>query len=207
MLIEHFSAERILRAGAIFDIEKLLWMNGVYIRQLSVDDLVERMHPFLEKDLPPEAGPVDKEYLRRLAPLIQERIRTLGGGIDRPGSAAEMTSYFFLDNVEPTPDQLLERLREPEAALNALHRTVQVLGEIEHFEHSILEGALRSAAQELGLSASRYFGMLRIAFTGRTASPPLFETMELLGKDRCLGRIHRAAGIVLSAGQAGPAQA
>ena len=192
MLVENFSAERIVRSGAIFDQEKLLWMNGVYIRQLGIDELADRMHPFLEKDLPQEARPVDRGYLMRLAPLLQERIKTLGGGLEEPGSAAEISSYFFLDNVDPTMEQLLKRVREPETAMSALDRTIEVLDGLPDYDHGSLEEALRATALELGLSASRYFSMLRIALTGRTASPPLFETMELLGKDRCLNRIRRA---------------
>ena len=196
MLVQSFSGERIVRSGAIFDQEKLLWMNGVYIRQLSVEELADKMAPYLENELPLGSKPLDKSYLVKLAPLLQERIKTLGGGLGTPGSVAETASYFFLDNVHPTKEQLLERVRDPETTVPALARTLEVLEDAGEFSHSVLEEALRATAAELSLSASRYFGMLRMAFTGRAASPPLFETMELLGKDCCMKRIRSASEIL-----------
>ncbi len=192
MLVESFSAERIVRSAAIFDIEKLQWMNGVYIRQMSTEELAEAMLPYLEKDLPRECTPVDRDYLLKLAPLLQERVRTLGGGLDSQGSVAEASIYFFIDDISASVEEILERVREPETAVNALNRTLDVLNQAGELTHDALEEELRAAASEMGLSASRYFGMLRMVLTGRTASPPLFETMEVLGKERCVRRIEGA---------------
>ena len=184
--------DRIVRSAAIFDMEKLLWMNGVYIRQMSTHELADAILPYLEKDLPRDSTPVDRDYLTKLAPLLQERVRTLGGGLDNPGSVAEAASYFFLDNVQPTEEEILERVREPEAAVTALRRTLEVLEEAGEMAHDSLEERYRAAAADMGLSASRYFGMLRVVLTGRTASPPLFETMEVLGRERCQRRVEGA---------------
>ena len=192
MLVQSFSVDRIVRSAAIFDMEKLLWMNGVYIRQMSTHELADAILPYLEKDLPRECTPVDRDYLTKLAPLLQERVRTLGGGLDSPGSVAETASYFFLDNVQPTEEEILERVREPEAAVTALRRTLEVLEEAGEMAHDSLEERYRAAAADMGLSASRYFGMLRVVLTGRTASPPLFQTMEVLGRERCQRRVEGA---------------
>ena len=192
MLVESFSAERIVRSAAIFDIEKLMWMNGVYIRQMPTGELADAVLPYLEKDLPRECLPVDRDYLLKLVPLLQERVRTLGGGLDSPGSVAEASSYFFLDNVHPSSEEVLDRVKDPEVATGALKRALDIVEEAEEFDHEGLEERFRSASAELGLSASRYFGMLRMVLTGRTASPPLFATMEALGREHCRTRLQRA---------------
>ena len=194
MLVHSFDADRIVRSAAIFDIEKLQWMNGLYIRQMSTEELADAVLPYLEKDLPGECTPVDRDYLLKLVPLLQERIRTLGGGLDNPGSVAEASSYFFLDNVNPSAEEILNRVREPETAVAALKRGLEIIEGAREFDHEVLEEWFRAAAAEMGLSASRYFGMLRMVLTGRTASPPLFATMEVLGKERCVRRIEGALG-------------
>ena len=185
MLMENFSLDRIGHSGAIFDKEKLLWMNGAYIRQLSQDDLAERMMPFLNRDLPAETGGVDMDYLRRIVPLAQERLKTLG-------DAAGLTSYFFQEDIDHDPGQLVQKGMDIGTTLAGLRRACEVLGALEPFDSHSLEEALRSTCDELELSGRQFFGVLRVAATGRTAAPPLFETLEVLGKERCLKRIESA---------------
>ena len=186
MLVEHFSLERIVKSGAIFDREKLLWMNGVYIRQLSQGDLAERMVPFLPVDGAETMGAVDRDYLLRMVPLVQERLKTLG-------DAPELTAYFFQDELSFDPALLVQKGKDADGTVRALRRTVDVLGGLKAFDARALEDTLRSTAAELGHSGGQYFGALRVATTGRTAAPPLFETMEVLGRERCLNRIQAAA--------------
>ena len=186
VLMEHFSLERTGKAGAIFDKEKLLWMNGVYIRQLSREELAERMMPFLKRDLPSGVDAVDKEYLQRIVLLVQERIKTLDETVER-------TAYFFHEEITYDPDLLIQKGMDADATLHALSRALEVLRDVKNFDAHSLEEILRSTGAELGLSVSRFFGALRVATTGRTAAPPLFETMEVLGRKRCLERIEVAA--------------
>ena len=109
------------------------------------------------------------------------------------GSVAEASSYFFMENVNPSVEEILDRVREPEAAVNALNHTLDVLYKTGELAHDTLEEELRKAAAEMGLSASRYFGHAAAwCSRGRKASPPLFETMEALGKERCVRRIDAA---------------
>ena len=185
MLVENFSIERIGKAGAIFDKEKLLWMNGVYIRELSVDELGERMLPFLERHYHREMGDIEKGTLPRIVPLVRERLKTLS---EAPGH----TAYFFEEEVVYEPGLLIQKGMDEGATLRALRRALEVLGGLSPFDARSLEEALRSAGTELGLSGRQFFGALRVATTGRTAAPPLFETMEVLGKGRCLERIEGA---------------
>ena len=185
VLEENFSLDRIGHAGAIFDQEKLLWMNGAYIRQLSQNDLTERMMPFLERDLPAEIGAVDMDYLRRIVPLSQERLKTLG-------DAAGLTSYFFEEDIDYDPGQLIQKGMDIATTLGGLRRAHEVLSALEPFDSHSIEETLRSTCAELEFSGRQFFGVLRVAVTGRTAAPPLFETLDVLGRVRCLKRIKSA---------------
>ena len=186
LLIEHFSLDRIGKAGAIFDRDKLLWMNGVYIRQLAEDQLAERMLPFLKRNLSGRSDGVDGAYVRGIASLLRERLKTLG-------ESADMSDYFFTEELVYDQELLVQKGMDRDSTLQALNRALDVLVGLEPFDAASLEEVLRSTGAGLGLSGRQYFGALRVATTGRAAAPPLFETMEVLGKERCLARIHSAA--------------
>jgi len=192
-LIANFSIERIGKTGAIFSQEKLGWMNGVYLRQLSVDELVEQAMPFLERGLPKKVKrPISQDYVRQIMPLIQERMRTLAEGV-------ELASFFFLERLDYDPALLLERGLSRARALTALETAKERLADLS-FEASSLEDVLRPLAAELELKTGELFGLLRVATTGRTAAPPLFETMAVLGKERCLKRIEAALEMLTDKG-------
>jgi len=183
-LVRNFSIERIAKTGAIFSQEKLAWMNGVYIRQLSVGDLVEQLMPFLERGLPKEVErPLSRDYVCQIVPLIQERMRTLKEGVD-------FAEFFFVDEMDYDTDLLGKGLAK-EVAMAALEAARGRL-EVTHFDALSLEGVLRPLAAELGLKTEQLFVLLRVATTGRSAAPPLFETLAVLGKERCLKRIDEA---------------
>jgi glutamyl-tRNA synthetase len=182
-LVENFSLERIGKTGAIFNRDKLDWMNGVYIRSLTVEDFTQRVLPFLENGLPPEVKrPLDIDYIRQIMPLIQERARTLA-------EVAELTEFFFSDALAYDSGLLIVKKMDRESALRALAASRQRLEPLERFDHESLEAVLRPLAEELHLKTGQLFGTLRVAVTGRTVAPPLFETMSVLGKKRCLERI------------------
>ncbi len=173
-LVRHFSLERVARNPAIFNPEKLTWMNGVYIRSLSIEELADRIKPFLEDAV----GPVDGQALLRIAPLIQERIKTLVEAVD-------MADFFFksgdLDYEVRTllGKKFAGKQQEATAALDAALSRIEVL---ENWDHDHLEDALRPLASELGYRAGDLFSLVRVAVTGKTATPPLFETMAVLGR-------------------------
>jgi glutamyl-tRNA synthetase len=180
-LVRDFSLERIAKTGAIFNIDKLNWMSGVYIRQLDAEEFLQRVLPFLEAGLPQGVKrPLSREYVQQIAPLIQERITTLG-------EAAEYAEFFFVQELDYDPALLTADLTV-EAALEALQAANKRLQRLDSFDASSLEGLLRPLASELGLKTGEFFGLLRVATTGRTAAPPLFQTMAILGKERCLKR-------------------
>jgi glutamyl-tRNA synthetase len=185
-MIGNFSLERMGKTPAAFNQEKLDWMNGMYIRTLSVDDLTTRVLPFMEKDLPPEVKrPVDAEYVRQIVPLIRERINTLK-------DAAAYAGFFFSDKLEYDTAKFADKKTDAATALKALKSGEEKLTSLESFDRGQLETTLRKLAEDLGIKAGQLFNVLRVATTARDATPPLFETMEVLGQDRCLKRIKAA---------------
>lgn len=166
-LVELFDLAQVQKAGAIFDREKLDWMNGVYIRALTVDALAERLQPYL-----PE---LDVETIKRAAPALQERMRTLG-------DARDLLSYLTRAPEPPSlKDEERGRLR---AALDAL-RAVD-------WEPEPIESALESLREREGWSRGQLFNPIRLAVVGGN-SPPIGYTLALLEKDEALARLEKAA--------------
>ncbi len=183
--IRHFDLDRVSPSPAIFNQEKLDWMNGVYIRSLPPEELATRLLPYLERSF----GRVDRGLVARAVPLLQERIRTLA-------EAADMAGFLFAERVEPSLGDLLGKkfAGTPGEAGRALSAALERLQGLEEWTAQALEGALRPLAAELGLKTGDLFMLLRVAVTGRTVSPPLFQSMELLGRERTLGRLEAALG-------------
>ncbi len=185
-LIQSFSLERISRTAAIFNQDKLNWMNGVYIRSLTADEFFEAVEPYLMMNIPAgEALISSEEYVRDILPLVQERARTLA-------EVAELAQFFFIDQLDYEPGLLIGKNMSRQSAIQALKAAQQRLSQLEAFDAGSLEALLRPLAVELGLKTGQLFGTLRVAVTGRTAAPPLFQTMAVLGKERCLRRIEAA---------------
>jgi glutamyl-tRNA synthetase len=184
-LVTHFDVARLLPNPAVFNAEKLLWMNGVYIRQMSPEELAEAVRPYLEDSL---GKAVDSGTLRRIVPLVQERIKVLT-------EIVEMANFFFVDEPpEIETDTLLGKklAAQPEVAREALRRVIEATEPISEWTHEALEAAIRPLADGLGLKAGDLFGVVRVAVTGKTATPPLFETMEILGREKTLERLNAA---------------
>jgi len=191
-LVRHFTIERVHKAAGIFNREKLDWMNGHYIRQLSPATLAERMKPFLERSeggLPAEVPrPIDHRYLVGIAKLVQERLTRLDQSV-------EHTLLFFEEDVRAKPEEMArafdKKSPDAEGALRALQAALARIETLPTFDAAALEGALRPLAEELGLKTGQLFGAVRVAVTGRTVAPPLFETMAALGRERCVARMRK----------------
>ena len=185
-LVQSFSIERIVRSAAVFNLEKLTWMNGVYIRGLDEDELSERIAGKLDDSLPQDVPrPVSREYVRAIAPLVRERIRTLA-------DAPELMDFFFLRDLDYPASDLVQRGLDAEATAKALAATLERLAATEQWTAEALEGELRPLAEELSVKTGQLFGAIRVAVTGRKAAPPLFETMDVLGREACLARLREA---------------
>jgi glutamyl-tRNA synthetase len=184
-LIRHFDLDRLLPNPAVFNAEKLLWMNGMYIREMNVETLADAVRPFLERDLGRE---VDRETLLRIVPLIQERIKVLS-------EITAMADFFFTrGELDYETSTLLGKkyAGQPGDAAKALSRVVNATDILDAWTHESLEAAIRPIAEDLGVKAGDLFGLVRVAVTGKTATPPLFETMEILGRETTLARLHSA---------------
>ena len=180
-LISLFSLEGISKSNAVFDRTKLEWMNAEYIRALPVDELSERLLPIVC------AAGYDVEPCRmtQITPLIRERIKLLRDVL----TAAD---FFFVKELPPYDTALLIPQKGDLAmAKKALDHAREVLAHID-FNHQALDQALRTAAKEMGLKPGQMFQPIRVAVTGRTASPPLFKTLEVLGPETALKRIEQA---------------
>ncbi|MSQ26392.1 MAG: glutamate--tRNA ligase [Dehalococcoidia bacterium] len=188
-LIKHFAIERIGKTGAIFNKEKLEWFNGVYVRQMPATGLARRMTPFLEGKggLPADVSrPIDQAYLSRIVPLVQERVKRLD-------EAAELTGFFFSDGIAPQAADLVQKGMDGAATRGALEAALARMEALAAWDAPALEQALRALAGELQVKTGQLFGALRFAATGSKATPPLFDTLAVLGRERVLRRVRRAA--------------
>jgi glutamyl-tRNA synthetase len=172
-LVERFTLERLGSSPAVFDYQKLEWMNGVYLRALSTDEYAEVLIAYLR-----ERGiDWDEELVRRAAPLVQEKIATLGQFREFAG--------FLFHEVEPDAALL-------DGGSAMLEGAEQVLSSVEPFEAEPIEAALRGLAERLDLKPRQAFQPIRVAVTGSKVSPGLFESLELLGREKSLARIEAA---------------
>jgi glutamyl-tRNA synthetase len=185
-----FDLEHVQKGGAIFDKDRLEWLNGQWIRKLEPEDLIERLLPFLEADR--QAGRIDRiptpEELRPLIPIIQERLPTLA-------SAGELVGFLWQDQVTVDPAVLVPKRWDAAttlAGLRAARETIDGSVGPVTFEADELEPPMRALAEARGWKAGDLFMAVRVAVTGRTATPPLFDSLVALGRDRVLSRIDAA---------------
>jgi len=191
-LVEKFSMDRLNPAPAAINFSKLDHFNGLHIRNLQADDLAQRLKPFFVN-----AGfTVQDEVLLQIAPIIQERISTLD-------DALAMGGFFFEDEVHPAPEDLIGKKMTPAESVRAARQAYKILESLPEITHESANQPLRDLAEQMGLKAGQLFGILRSAVTGQTVSPPLFESMAIIGKEKVLERIQKAIRALeeLNAGQ------
>jgi glutamyl-tRNA synthetase len=192
-LVDRFDLGAVHKGGAVFDRERLEWLNGQWIRRLSADDLIDRLRPFVEAELAAgriERMPTDEE-LRALLPVIQERLPTLG-------AVGDLVGFLWVDAVAVDAATLVPKRWDAPTTrdgLTAARRTIEDAGEVS-FEADELEPPLRALAEAHGWKAGDLFMAIRVAVTGRTATPPLFDTLVALGRERVLARLDRALGVL-----------
>ena len=189
-LIESFSLERISSKNSVFDDEKLRWMNGNYIKELSFEDYKKKTLPFLKQDIPNfDKTDVDVDYVLK---IMQERLRVLK-------DISSQTEYFFNDNFEYDEKAVKKRLLKP-AVEKILTCLSDKLDKLDTFNEQTTEDATRAVVNELGISGGAIIHPTRVALTGLTAGPGLFEIMIVLGKTKTVSRIQRALEFVKSQG-------
>jgi len=184
-LIDKFDLEKLTPSPAAINYSKLDHFNGLHLRALKTDDLALRLAPFFEK-----AGlEADHDRLRRIAPLIQERIRTLD-------EAVEIAGFFFRPAIAPTGAQLVGKGMTARQSAEAARRALELLRGLPEISPASAEQPLRALAEEMDLAVGQLFGILRIAVTGQPVSPPLLESMQVIGREGVLERIERAASLL-----------
>jgi glutamyl-tRNA synthetase len=173
-LVERFTLERVGASPAKFDYQKLEWLNGEHLRRLTKDQYGDRLVTYLRE----QGYDWDEELVRETVPLVQIKIATLG---EYPRFAG-----FFFGDVDVDSATL-------DGGAPMLARAAEALASVEPFTAERIEETLRGLAEELELSPRKAFQPIRVAVTGSTVSPGLFESLELLGRERSLERIHAAA--------------
>lgn len=182
-LIDKFTLEKLSPSPAAVNYSKLDHFNGLHIRDMATEELTKRLIPFFEK----ENVESDPKLLAEITPLIQERIRTLD-------EAVNMAAFFFKPEIDAAPQELVGKNLTPGESAQAARRSHDLLATQEFSELETVENALRNLADELALSAGQLFGILRVAITGQRVSPPLLESMNIIGKEVVLHRLELAIG-------------
>ena len=191
-LIDVFSLEGVNRSNATINFTeqdpfdpKAVWLNAEHIRTMPQDQLAEQLLPFL-----PQA---DAAKMRRLVPLIQERIKLLS-------DVKTTVDFFFQENSYDTA-LLIPQKGDSAMAARVLEEARRILGDVPEFTHAGLDPALRAGAEQLKIKAGQMFQPIRVAVCGRKDAPPLFETLEILGRETCLVRIDHALEKLTAANQ------
>jgi len=175
-LIKEFSLERVHKGGAVFNLERLNWINGQYIRQMNLDDLTKKCLEYLPKN-------TGFEYAKKIVALEQERLKKLS-------EIGEITQFFFEDELKYDKNLLIWKKMTPEEVKKNLELLEKELEKIGDFDQKILEQQLMSLTEKQG--RGELLWPLRVALTGQKASPGPFEIMEVLGKEKTLKRIKEA---------------
>jgi len=192
-IVERFELEAVHKGGAVFDRERLEWLNGQWIRRLPPDELIDRLRPFVEAEL--RAGRIDRmpsdDEIRAILPVIHDRLPTLG-------AVGDLVGFLWVEDVIVDAATLVpKRWDAPtaRAGLEAARSTIAAVTELT-FEADELEPALRALAETNGWKAGDLFMAIRVAVTGRTATPPLFDTLVALGRERTLRRLDHALEVL-----------
>ena len=185
-LIEYFSIERVSKSSAIFDNQKLEWMNGHYIRESDQSKLINELQNYWSylPEYPFEMDP-ETSTLVSVLPLIQDRIKTLQ-------EAAPMIKFLFSKEISYDTDLLIQKKMDCESTISALNKSLDVMNQTSPFNANNIETSLRTLSETLNIKPGQLFGTLRIATTGQKVSPPLFESLEIIGRDTTINAINMA---------------
>lgn len=187
-----FSHKNINKASPVFSSEKLDWFNGMYIRKKSKEDLAELCHPFLVKAglLSEKLSSNQKKYFVHVIELLQERINLLS-------EIVEKGKFFFVDDLDyPDPKLLIPKKTTKEETINFLESAHDELSKLSDFSISSLETSLRKLSETLKVKSGKLFMPIRIAVSGSTASPGLFEMLSVLGKEKVVRRVGNAVEVL-----------
>jgi len=199
-IIERFDIDKVQKGGAKFDRGRLEWLNGQWIRRLEPDDLIDRLRPFLQAAL--DDGRIDRlpsdEDVRALLPVVQERLPTLAAIVDLVG-------FLWVDDLAVDPALIVPKRWDAATTHEGLAAAREILSahDAVTWEADELEPPLRELVEARGWKAGDLFMAIRVATTGRTATPPLFDTLVALGRERTLGRLDAAIEALVTVAETG----
>ncbi len=179
-LIKHFEFSQMHIQGPIVDLDKLKWLNGQYIRKLPDAELIQRLQPYLANDFP-------HSLLPQILPLIKDRLEILS-------DFSPLTDFFY-QTITP-PISLLLKKADQKLVTTQLNQTQQALSSINNWSLESIETALRDLSDSQNWPKRQFFMMIRVAVTGKTATPPLFETIQVLGQSTTIDRLNQAKQII-----------
>jgi glutamyl-tRNA synthetase len=182
-MVRRFELSAVSRNPAVFDVTKLEWMNGMYIRDLGTDEFEARTLPLVERELDRSLNEDERRAFALVAPLVQERAKVL---TEVPGQVR-----FLFTEIDWDERSWEKVMTKPDAAV-AVDKGGAALSDIESWDTPTIEAACRAIVGELEIGAGKVFQPLRVAVTGSSVSPPLFESMEALGRERTLSRLEAA---------------
>lgn len=184
-MVERFSIDSLTPSPAAINFQKLDHFNGTHIRLLSTEELAVRIKPYLTA-----AGlEVPNDTLLKVTPLIRERLVTLDDSL-------AFAKFFFEEDVNPNPEELIAKGLDAKQSAEIARKTHEILSSLPEISHAVAEPPMREYVEKSGLNANQVFGIVRVAVTGQKVSPPLFESMEIIGREKVLERLSRAVDLL-----------
>jgi glutamyl-tRNA synthetase len=184
-MVQRFNIDSLTPSPAAINFQKLDHFNGTHIRLMTNEELSARIKPFFT-----EAGlNVQDKTLLKVTPLIRERLVTLD-------DCLPFASFFFKDNLEINPDELIAKGLGAKESAQITRQAIDIFSGLSELTHATGEPPMRAYVEKSGFNAGQVFGVLRVAITGQKVSPPLFESMEIIGRDKVLERLQKSAEIL-----------
>jgi glutamyl-tRNA synthetase len=184
-MIERFTIDSLTPSPAAINFQKLDHFNGTHIRLLPTEELAARLKPYFLAD----GLTVDDAALLKIVPIIRERLVTLD-------DCLAFATFFFKETVEPTSEDLVAKGLDAKQSADVARKSYEILAALPELTHAAAEPPMRAYVESSGLSPNQVFGIIRVAVTGQKVSPPLFESMEIIGKEKVLERLERAVQIL-----------
>lgn len=184
-MVERFSIDTLTPSPAAINFQKLDHFNGAHIRLLTTEDLAARIKPFFTA----ANFEVQNDVLLKITPLVRERLVTLD-------DCLTFASFFFKEDVQPNPEDLIAKGLDAKQSSEIAKKVYEILISLPDISHQTAEPPLRAYVESSGLSANQVFGILRVAVTGQKVSPPLFESMEIIGREKVLERLKSAIDLL-----------
>lgn len=191
-LREYFTLDRVNSSPASHDPDKLFWLQSEWMKQLSTDEKVEKSLPFLQ-----EAGLVDQEVSQVVRDRIEAVVVALGDRLKVFSDIVKLGKFFFTDQIEFDPDAFKKRLNKPDVP-RILADVTEILEKVEPFDTPTLDKAIHDYVAASGLGMGLVVNAVRVATTGQGIGPGVFEALEIIGREACLGRISVAQSLLLT---------